>query len=76
MCPDPLQMRAPGARRDAGHLTTVEVYRGSPAVYSFPTLAELRAELAADFEELSCHVPGYELGERCPTLVLSPRPHR
>ncbi len=75
MCPDPSRLLLDlGATPE--HLTTVEIYRDSPAVYSYPTLAELRAELAADFEELSCHVPAYELGERCPTLVLSPRPHR
>ena len=26
-----------------------------------------------EFSELRCHVPAYELGDRCPTLVLGKR---
>jgi SAM-dependent methyltransferase len=54
-------------------IATLDAYRGVTATYAFPTLAELRAVLAADFLELACHTPAYELGERCPTLVLAPR---
>jgi hypothetical protein len=55
-------------------LATIDPYRESAARYSFPTLAEVRSLLRADdLVELGCHVPGYELGERCPTLVLAPR---
>jgi SAM-dependent methyltransferase len=54
-------------------LATIDPYRESAARYSFPTLAEVRSLLAGDFVELGCHVPRYELGERCPTLVLTPR---
>ncbi len=52
---------------------TMGDYRGSKLRYTFPTLAEARAELAEDFAEISCHSAAYELGERCPTLVLRPR---
>jgi len=41
--------------------------------YTFPTLAEARAALRDDFSEIACGLPGYELGERCPTFVLAPR---
>lgn len=47
----------------------VDIYRDSPARYSFPTLAEVRTVVGRQFTELACHVPSYELGERCPTLV-------
>jgi SAM-dependent methyltransferase len=52
---------------------TIEAYRGLDARYFFPTLTELRELFASTFSELRCHVPGYELGERCPTLVLVKR---
>ncbi len=48
----------------------IDNYRDSRAVYSFPTLAEVRAVFAPHFAEAACHVFGYELAERCPTLVL------
>jgi hypothetical protein len=38
-----------------------------------PTLSEARAAMAAEFEEVSCHFPRYELGERCPILAFGPR---
>jgi len=73
MCPDPSRLVSQfGWPADV--VATVETYRTSTASYSFCTLAELRVLLAAHFTELSCHVPGYELGDRCPTLVLAPRP--
>ena len=52
---------------------TIDAYRDSPARFTFPTLAELRSALAENFVENACMVPAYELGERCPTLVLAPR---
>lgn len=48
----------------------IDSYVGSPAVYSFPTIDEVRAVFAPLFTEIACHVPSYELGERCPTLVF------
>lgn len=48
----------------------IDNYAGSTAVYSFPTLDEVRGALAPYLSEIACHVPRYELGERCPTLVL------
>lgn len=54
-------------------IQTIESYRGQGSIYWFPTLAELRAVLAPDFVEEVCWWPSYELGDRCPTLVLLPR---
>ncbi|NEZ03245.1 class I SAM-dependent methyltransferase [Wenzhouxiangella sp. XN201] len=53
-------------------IRTIEAYRDAPARYTFPTLAQAREVLHADFRELACHVPDYELGQRCPTLLLAP----
>ena len=54
-------------------LSMMDAYRQSDVRFTFPTLAEARAALHADFEEIACRFPGYELGERCPTLILQPR---
>ncbi len=48
-------------------------YRGSQARYFFPTLAELRAVADEFFEEEAIHFQNYELGERCPTILLRRR---
>lgn len=54
-------------------IDTIEAYRDSDLAYSFPTLAEVRARLAGRFTEVACLTADYELGDRCPTLVLRPR---
>jgi hypothetical protein len=51
---------------------TIEYYRDSLTVYSFPTLRELRQVLMPVFEEVRLLTPDYEMGDRCPTLVLTP----
>ncbi len=48
-------------------------WRVSDAVYSFPTVEELRKVLGERFDEVSISYPGYELGHCCPTLVMRPR---
>ena len=53
----------------ADALATLEAYRGSSSRLSFPTLAETRALFGQHFEECSCRMPAYELGERCPTFL-------
>ena len=45
-------------------------WKTSDAVYSFPTLDELREVLGERFDEVSVTYPGYELGNCCPTLVM------
>lgn len=51
-------------------IDTIESYRNASGRYFFPSLAQLRTLLGEHFAELNCHVPGYELGHCCPTLVL------
>jgi SAM-dependent methyltransferase len=54
-------------------IETIEAYRGASARYTFPRLDEVRAMLGVNFDELACLVPQYELGDRCPTLLLAPQ---
>jgi SAM-dependent methyltransferase len=54
-------------------IDTLDVYRGSPAVYTFPTLEEVREVSGALFHETSILRSDYELGSRCPTVCYSPR---
>jgi SAM-dependent methyltransferase len=49
---------------------TIDHYRGSGAVYSFPTRAEAVAALGPDLVVERSVTPRYELGDRCPTLVF------
>jgi SAM-dependent methyltransferase len=51
-------------------------WKDSDAVYSFPTLDELRQVLAPFFDEVSVSYPGYELGHCCPTVAMRARPSR
>lgn len=52
---------------------TIELYRGTQTVHTFPTLAELRGVLGERFDEIGLSTPSYPLGERCPTLIWTPR---
>jgi predicted dehydrogenase/SAM-dependent methyltransferase len=54
-------------------VNTIETYRGSDHRLTFSTLGELRAVHAGLFEEETSIVCGYELAERCPIAVYSPR---
>jgi SAM-dependent methyltransferase len=51
----------------------IEVYRDSKTVFTFPTVEECRTVWAADFEEVACWTPAYELGDRCPMFVMRVR---
>jgi phenylacetate-CoA ligase len=51
---------------------TIEAYRGIGTRYTFPTLTEAVELFSGCFERTACHVPDYELGDRCPTLVFKP----
>ncbi len=53
-------------------VNTIHNYRNIDTRYTFPTLEEARA-LVGDFSIVATHTPGYELGERCPTLIMRPR---
>ena len=52
-----------------GAIDTIGLYKGNDACLSFLTLAETRALLAEKLQIVAVHTPGYEMGERCPTLV-------
>nr|HEX4313443.1 class I SAM-dependent methyltransferase [Kofleriaceae bacterium] len=49
-------------------IDSIDVYRGSRVVFSFPTLARAAAALAPELAVVDTVVPDYELG--CPTIVL------
>ena len=55
-------------------IETIELYRQSATVHTFPSLAEYRSVLGEFFDEISFSSPPCTLGERCPILVLRPRP--
>lgn len=52
---------------------TINTYRGSDHRLTFTHLQEIRDLHTPLFVEQACLVPGYELGERCPIMVFSPR---
>lgn len=54
-------------------ITTIDFYRGSEAVYSYPTLAQVRQAIPPSLMESGLVYGHYELAERCPILVLESR---
>jgi SAM-dependent methyltransferase len=55
------------------HLLAINAYRDRATSYHFLSIQqvlELFCTTQAGFEHESTHIPDYELGERCPTLVL------
>lgn len=54
-------------------IETIDVYRHSDAIYSHPTLSQVRDSASAYFNERSLLFGHYELAERCPILVLESR---
>ena len=54
-------------------IRTIDAYRKIDTRYTFPTLKELRHALSSGFSETACVFPTYELGERCPTMLFTPR---
>ena len=52
-------------------INTIDAYRNVSGRYYFPCLAQFRELMCGDLRELDCLMPTYEMGERCPTLVLS-----
>jgi hypothetical protein len=55
------------------HMLAINTYRGSTDRFYFATVdqvADLFCGSPGGFEAHSLHVPSYELGERCPTIVL------
>jgi hypothetical protein len=54
-------------------VATIDLYRGIDDFYYFPTMDELRSIIDEQFRVIACYVPTYELGERCPILILRPK---
>jgi SAM-dependent methyltransferase len=54
-------------------IALIDLYRGSDTSYFFPTVDELRAMLDKQFNEVAYYIPTYELGERCPIVILRPK---
>lgn len=53
------------------HIDTIDIYRGSWATYSFPTLAAFKAVVPAEFFVQGVVSSGdYDLAARCPLLLL------
>ena len=50
-----------------------ELWRNTEIVHTFPTFLELVEVLGPYFTEREVHVPSYELGDNCRTLLLAPR---
>lgn len=58
---------------DIEHLRAIDAYRGSQARYHFvsaDSVIALACSTLGAFELEDCHVPGYVMGDQCPTLVL------
>jgi len=54
-------------------ISTLDAYRDATSRLCFPTLSSTRKFLGKHFDELSCRIPNYELGERCPSFLLRKR---
>lgn len=55
----------------AEEITGIESYLGMAARYFLPTLREFRQSVGAHLREVECAFSADELGERCPTFVLT-----
>jgi SAM-dependent methyltransferase len=55
-------------------LANLEAWKDSRSRYYFPSLAQLRELVAADFELDDCDIPEYEWGEHFPRLTMTTRP--
>lgn len=51
-------------------INTIDVYKSSEAIYSFPTLAEIRSTVPNSFREIDVLYAKYELADRCPIMIF------
>jgi SAM-dependent methyltransferase len=52
-------------------IETIDVYKNSPGVYSFPTLSQLRETIPETFRGVRIQPAGkYPLAERCPLIIM------
>lgn len=56
-------------------IDTIDAYRCSATRYTFPSLSQMREQCRPWCEVVSMEQGGYELAERCPTLVLVRKDH-
>jgi len=71
--PDGLPALAESIGWDVEHLLAIESYRDSPNRYYFVSFEQVRDLFCVDpggFDLVSVQVAGYDLGDRCPLLVL------
>jgi hypothetical protein len=54
----------------AGAVGIFDMFKNMNLRYSFPTLVELKTVFTEHFIELDRCVPSYEIGSRCPTIVM------
>jgi hypothetical protein len=54
-------------------IRTIDVYRGMPARYTYPTVDQVEAALSPWFERVARYNHDYAFGDNCPTLVMRPR---
>lgn len=57
-----------------GSINTINNYKDSPAIYSFPTIHEIMKFSENYFLVDDVYLADYELGDRCPTFVLKQKP--
>lgn len=50
-------------------IDTIDSHRGSVTRYNFPRLWDMRVHCSRHFEVEAIRCAGYELAERCPTLI-------
>ena len=51
-------------------LKTINMYKNSPSIYTFPTLEEIQDLFSSYFVELSCNFPTYQSGKFFPTIIF------
>jgi SAM-dependent methyltransferase len=54
----------------AAAIGVFNVFKNIKLRYSFPTMAQMRMVFRNHFIEFDRYIPGYEIGNRCPTIVL------
>ena len=67
-CPDRVSLSR-NSNWDIKSINTIDVYKGSSSIYSFPTLSQLKTIMPNNFIEEAIHYGSYELAESCPIVV-------
>lgn len=51
-------------------IATIDVYQNSSAIYSFPTIQEVRNSIPSGLREVEIVYASYELADRCPIMII------